>query len=224
MAPDRHRHHGAADQLPRAAAGVVEPARRAARRRRHERHHPESHRRGPRRPVVLAARARARHLRQRLRAIRWRSGAARRRRTAPGVNDGDDWALNDEAIAQPRLRADEEDARRRDGRSSSGCTASGRDSTTTSARRRAAARRSPSRSATRPTTTASSPTCPIVSFSSLMLAPELIRIHEKPAGQLGDAGQGQRHPRRVHAPVRRPRRPGRRHHQQLHGVPRRSST
>ena len=40
------------------------------------------------------------------------------------------------------------------------------------------------------------------------------------AGQLGDAGQDQRDPRRVHAPVRRARRPGRRHHQQLHGVPR----
>ena len=44
------------------------------------------------------------------------------------------------------------------------------------------------------------------------------------AGQLGDAGQGERHPRRVHAAVRRARRPRRRHHQQLHGVPRRSST
>ena len=40
------------------------------------------------------------------------------------------------------------------------------------------------------------------------------------ARQLGDAGEDQRDPRRVHAPVRRARRPGRRHHQQLHGVPR----
>ena len=40
------------------------------------------------------------------------------------------------------------------------------------------------------------------------------------AGQLGDAGQGQRDSRRVHAPVRQARRPGRRHHEQLHGVPR----
>ena len=40
------------------------------------------------------------------------------------------------------------------------------------------------------------------------------------AGQLGDAGQGQRDPRRVHAAVRLARRPRRRDHQQLHGVPR----
>ena len=40
------------------------------------------------------------------------------------------------------------------------------------------------------------------------------------ARQLGHAGQGQRHSRRVHAPVRHARRSRRRHHQQLHGVPR----
>ena len=40
------------------------------------------------------------------------------------------------------------------------------------------------------------------------------------AGQLGHAGQDQRHPRRVRPAVRQPRRPRRRRHQQLHGVPR----
>ena len=40
------------------------------------------------------------------------------------------------------------------------------------------------------------------------------------AGQLGDAGQGERHPRRVHATVRQARRPRGRRDQQLHGVPR----
>ena len=40
------------------------------------------------------------------------------------------------------------------------------------------------------------------------------------ARQLGDPRQGERHPRRVHAAVRRPRWPCRRDHQQLHGVPR----
>ncbi len=60
---------------------------------------------------------------------------------------------------------------------------------------------------------------PIVSFSSLMLAPELIRIQEKPLGQLGHAGEGERDSRRVHAPMRRARRCRRRRDQQLHGVP-----
>ena len=36
---------------------------------------------------------------------------------------------------------------------------------------------------------------PIVSFSSLMLAPELIRIQEKPAGELDHARQDRRDPR-----------------------------
>ena len=61
---------------------------------------------------------------------------------------------------------------------------------------------------------------PIVAYSSLMLAPELIRIREKGARKLGHAGQGQHHPRRVHATVRQTRRPRGRRHQQLHGLPR----
>ena len=121
---------------------------------------------------------------------------------------------------EPRLRADEEDARRRDGAH----RAHVRRAAAIQLLHRHVARRPRSadrRAAlSRPTTTASRPTCRSSSFSTLMLAPELIRIHEKPLGELGDAGQGQRHSRRVHAPVRRARRPRRRHHQQLHGVPR----
>ena len=67
-------------------------------------------------------------------------------------------------------------------------------------------------------------TVPIVNFSTLMLAPELIRIHEKPLGQLGPAGEDRGDSRGVHAAVRQPRRTGRRRDQQLHGVPRASST
>ena len=57
----------------------------------------------------------------------------------------------------------------------------------------------------------------------LLVADARARAHPHPreaAGQLGDAGQGQRDPRRVRAPVRQARRPGRRHHEQLHGLPR----
>ena len=61
---------------------------------------------------------------------------------------------------------------------------------------------------------------PIVGFSSLMLAPALIRIQEKPAANWVTARESQRDPRRVHAAVRQARRPGGRHHQQLHGLPR----
>ena len=97
-----------------------------------------------------------------------------------GPAPADDWALNDEAMAnlgymQMKKTHDaamvliERAVWRR-----------GRASTTTSGRRRAVARRSPSRSAIPPTTTASSRNVPIVSFSTLMLAPELIRIQEKP--------------------------------------------
>ena len=217
----RHGRHGAADQLPRDPAGVVERPRGAARRRRHERHHPESDRRRARAAGAVAARARASPPTAATRAIRCRRsgrGAAAPRRPAP--NPSDDWALNDEAIAQPRLHADEEDARRRDGahrahvRRAAAVQLLHRH---LAGRPRGADRRA---ALSRPTTTASRPTCRSSSFSTLMLAPELIRIHEKPLGQLGDARQGQRHSRRVHAPVRRARRPGRRHHQQLHGVPR----
>src|SRR5215467_8268186 len=61
---------------------------------------------------------------------------------------------------------------------------------------------------------------PIVNFSTLMLAPELIRIHEEPAANWVTPREDQRHSRRVHASVRRARRAHGRDHQQLHGVPR----
>ena len=62
----RHRADGAADQLPRDPAGVVEPPCRAAWRRRDQRHHSEPDRRRVRRGRTVAAAARLRHLRQRL--------------------------------------------------------------------------------------------------------------------------------------------------------------
>jgi pimeloyl-ACP methyl ester carboxylesterase len=43
---------------------------------------------------------------------------------------------------------------------------------------------------------------PIVSFSSLMLAPELIRIQEKPQANWVTPRQSERHSRRIHAAVR----------------------
>ena len=61
---------------------------------------------------------------------------------------------------------------------------------------------------------------PIVNFTTLMLAPELIRIHEKPLANWVPAGKDRGDSRRVHAAVRQPGRPGRRRDQQLHGVPR----
>ena len=57
----------------------------------------------------------------------------------------------------------------------------------------------------------------------LLVADARARAHSHPrkaARQLGDAGEDQRDPRRVHAAVRRARRARRRHHQQLHGLPR----
>ena len=61
---------------------------------------------------------------------------------------------------------------------------------------------------------------PIVNFSSLMLAPELIRIQEKPTANWVTPAKVERDSRRVHASVRRARRTRGRHHQQLHGLPR----
>ena len=61
---------------------------------------------------------------------------------------------------------------------------------------------------------------PIVGFSSLMLAPELIRIQEKPPANWVTRAKINAIRARVHAPVRPARRPHRRRHQQLHGVPR----
>ena len=61
---------------------------------------------------------------------------------------------------------------------------------------------------------------PIVNFTTLMLAPELIRIHEKPLANWVPPAKTDGDSRRVLAPVRQPGRPGRRRDQQLHGVPR----
>ena len=65
---------------------------------------------------------------------------------------------------------------------------------------------------------------PIVGFSSLMLAPELIRIHEKPLANWVTPAKINAIRGEFMPAVRRARRPGRRDHQQLRGVPRASST
>ena len=57
-----------------------------------------------------------------------------------------------------------------------------------------------------------SATVPVVCLSSLQVAPVLIRIQEKAAGQLGHSGQSERDSRRIHAPVRQAGRIGRWHH------------
>ena len=62
----RYRRHGAADQLPRDPAGVVESPCRATRRRRDQRRHSEPDRRRVRRGRAVAPAARLRDLRQRL--------------------------------------------------------------------------------------------------------------------------------------------------------------
>ena len=177
---------------------------------------PNLDRRRVRRRRTDAAAARLRHLRQRLgppvAGVR-----PPRRAAAPAARSG--LGAQRRSDPQPRLHADEEDARRRDGahrahvrraaalqllhrhvagrarRPDRGAALSGR------LRRRRGQR----------------------ADRELLVADARARADSHPreaGGQLGDAGQGQRDPRRVHAAVRRARRPGRRHHEQLHGVPR----
>ena len=65
---------------------------------------------------------------------------------------------------------------------------------------------------------------PIVSFSTLMLAPELIRIHEKPLANWVTPAKVNAIRGEFMRQCDGARRSRRRHHQQLHGVPRASST
>ena len=239
----RHQRDGAADQLRSGTAGEVEPPRGAAWRWRHERHDPEPDRR---RRAGRAVTACPRHcdLRQRLRtssgfgppggrggarpggpgraAADGRAGgdapaaAPRGRGPAPGA---DEWALNDEAIAnlgymQMKKTHDaamvimERAVRRSPSIQLLRRIVAGRPR---SADRRAALpgrlRRHRRQRADR----------------QLLDADARARADShsgEAARQLGDAGQGQRDSRRVHASVRQARRSRRRHHQQLHGVPR----
>ena len=218
MAPVDTRRHGDADQLPRGAAGVVERARGADRRRRHERHHSESRRRRPGRQGRRCWRA-ASPPTAATRAIRRRSAPRRRGAAAPGAEHRDDWALNDEAIAnlgymQMKKTHDaamvliERALRRAAAIQLLHRHVAGRPR---GAHRRAALSRRLRRHRRQR------------ADRELLDADAGARADPHPreaAGQLGDARQGQRDPRRVHAPVRRARRAGRRHHQQLHGVPR----
>ena len=212
----RHRADGAADQLPRGPAGVVESPRGAARRRRHERHHPESDRRRVRRrrtvarcsaasPPTAATRATSAGVRPPRRA------AARARRSGLGAQRRGDRNLgymqmkktHDAAMVliermygeRPRFNY------------YIGTSQGGREALTV-------AQRYPA------DYDGIVANVPIV---ELLVADARARADSHPgeAGrQLGDARQGQRDSRRVHAPVRRARRPGRRRHQQLHGLPR----
>jgi hypothetical protein len=212
--------HRQADQLQRRAAGVVVTPRRAAWRRRHERHRAESDGGGPgAQGPSLLDRGFATYGSDsgHQAAFGARGGAGRG--GAPGVNVSDDWALNEEAIrnlgyAQMKKTHDAamviiERAYGERPRFNYyiGTSQGGREALTV-------AQRYPA------DYDGIAANVPIVSFSTLMLAPELIRIPREAAGELGDAGQDQCDSRRVHAPVRRPRRSRRRHHQQLHGVPR----
>ena len=179
-----NRSRGETDQLSRRLSRVMDAARGAARWRRDERHDSRPHRRSW---WIGRPGSGHRHLRQRLGPRD--QGCARvdaRRR-------GDQ---------EPRLHADEEDARCRDGahradvrRASPrfnyyiGTSQGGREALTV-------AQRYPD------DYDGIIANVPIVNFSSLMLAPELIRIQEKPLANWVTPRQGQRHPRRVHAPVR----------------------
>ena len=82
-------------------------------RRRHQRHHPEPRPAASSAPVDRRCCSAASPPTAATRAISCRRSAAAAGRRPRRADQ--DWALNDEAITQLRLRADEEDARRRDG-------------------------------------------------------------------------------------------------------------
>ena len=180
MAPVDTAQHRAADQLPRRAAGLVEPPRGAAWRRRHERHHPESDRRRAGRAPSLLDRGFATYGSDsgHQAAFGARGGAGRG--GAPGATmSSDDWALNDEAIANlgyMQMKKTHDAAmvliERMYGERPRfnyyiGTSQGGREALTV-------AQRYPA------DYDGIAANVPIVSFSTLMLAPELIRIHEKP--------------------------------------------
>ena len=166
MAPVDHAANGQTDQLPGRISFHVERPRRAVGRRRHERHDPDA---GGR-----SARAGLRDLWQRLRP----SGKLRQR---PAESDAasDDWALNEEAIRNlgyMQLKKTHDAAmvliERLYGRKPEynyfvGTSQGGREALTV-------AERYPN------DYNGIAANVPIVGFSSLMLGPALIRIHEKP--------------------------------------------
>ena len=230
----RHRRDRPADQLQGRPAGGVESPRRAARRRRDERLDPRPVRRALQHRWTLPGPVGLRHLRQRLRTSVWRParrrcgrtrcgrtrcGRTRCGRTRAGGPGAADWVLNDEAIKNLgylQLKKTHDAAmvlierlygERPRYNYFSGTSQGGREALTV-------AQRYPA------DYDGIVANVPIVNFSSLMLAPELIRIQEKPRRQLGDAREGECDSRRVHAAMRRPRRTRGRRHEQLPGVPR----